>query len=117
MELNQNVRFCRIWEEIREEQQHHAAVLGGGQALAFPWHGRSSMLAFFRLPPGSQGRLAGQAKLWHDPIRKNSHVHSRACLAYACGMRKLVIVILRPWHCLGHGKNDAWRASLALPWA
>ena len=52
MELNQNVGFCGIWEEI------HAAVLGGGQALAFPWHGRSSMLAFFRLPPGSQGRLA-----------------------------------------------------------
>jgi hypothetical protein len=108
MEFNQKVRFCRIWEEIGEE---HAAVLDGGQALAFPWHGRNNMLAFFRLPPCSHGRLAWQAKLWHDPTWKNSHVHSRACLAYAFGMRKLVIIMLflagRPWHCVGHRKNDA----------
>ncbi|KAK2450943.1 hypothetical protein QL285_010039 [Trifolium repens] len=80
-----------------------------------PWHSLGmegiNMLAFFCLPPCSHGRLAWQAKLWHDPTRKNSHVHSRACVAYAFGMRKLVIIMLflagRPWHWVGHRKNGA----------
>ena len=28
------------------------------------------------------------------PFSVNSHLHRRACLAYACGMRKLVIIML-----------------------